>query len=216
MRKLAVVTLLTDPAWHPLADVTLPTHRAYAMRIGAELIVLDRKIYPHPHYDKWQLAELFDNFERVLFLDADTIVRRDCPDLFICVEPDRVGGENELLTWPDHADGLREFVRRMGLPPLPGIPYYLNSGVLVASRCHRDLFRPPERVLADLAWPEQHHLNARLIGEHVPVCLLPQSFNDRHRGPGYHRTSFVLHYSLMGIGERIAAARADLAAWAAM
>jgi hypothetical protein len=216
MTKRAVVTLLTDPAWRPLAEITLPTHRAYAERIGADPIVLDRRLYSHPHHDKWQLAELFDTYERIVYLDADTVVRRDCPDLFLWVPPECFAGENELLTWPDHANGLRDFVQQMGFPPLAEIPYYVNGGVFVASRRHREMFRPPEQVLAHLPWPEQHHLNARLLAARVPVLLLPRAFNDRQRAPGYLRWSFVLHYSVMGLDERIAAARADLAAWAAM
>ncbi len=211
--RLAVVTLHTGTAYADLAAVTTPTHADYARRCGADFIVLDRDLGGHPHYNKWQIEPLFDTYSRILYLDADTIIRPDTPDLFALVPPERFAGEDELLTWPDHARGLREFVDRMGLDPLPSVPFYVNGGVTLASRCHRNVFRPPERVLADLPWPEQHHLNARLIGERVPMMLLPEQWNDRHGRPGWQRTTFVRHYSVRPLPERVRVAAADLAGW---
>lgn len=215
MAKRAVVTLHTDPSWTPLTDLTLPTHRAYADRVGADYVVLSKRSYAHRHYDKWHLEPLFDTYDRILYLDADTIVRPDTPNLFVSVPSDRLAGENELLTH-DHSDGLNDFVQQMDMPALPSVPFYVNGGVFLASKCHRHIFRPPERVLAHLPWPEQHHLNVRLIGEGVPMCLLPQAFNDRHRQGDYLRNSFVLHYSVTDMEGRIAAVKRDLAAWEQM
>src|SRR5229473_6415037 len=212
MEKLAVVTLVTSLEWRQLATITLPSQRYYAERLGAEFVVLDKCLYPHPQYDKWQLYDLLACHDRVLFLDADTIVRPDCPDLFVCVPPEFVGGENELLSFPGQREHLERFCQRLGIGPLP-CPFYLNSGVFVASARHRELFSKPEAVPCDLPWPEQNHFNARLIGERYPVCFLPAAFNDRHRQGDYLRRSFILHYSCMSNQERMDAARHDLASW---
>jgi hypothetical protein len=212
MEKLAVVTLVTSPEWRQLATITLPSQRYYAERLGADFVVLDRRVYPHPHYDKWQIADLLACYDRVLYLDADLIVRPDCPDLFVTVPPEYVGGENELLSFPRVAQELARFCQRLGIGPLP-CPFYLNAGLFLASARHRHLFRPPEAVPADLPWPEQSHFNARLIGERCPVCFLPPAFNDRHRRGDYLRRSFVLHYSCMSNRERIDAIQRDLDGW---
>ena len=221
MDKVAVATLLTSPAdapldvaagWTALAAVTVPTHAEYARRVGADQVTLGRRVYGHPQYDKWQLADLFDRYDRVLFVDLDAVVRPDTPDLFAMVPPERFAGENELLTYPPQAGHVEAFARRLGVA-CPPVRYYVNTGVFLASRVHRGLFRPPELVPADLPWPEQTHLNLRLLSERVPVHLLPQAFNERHRKGDYRRGSFVLHYSMTGNAERVAAARADLAAW---
>jgi predicted O-methyltransferase YrrM len=212
VEKLAVVTLVTSPEWQQLAAITLPSQRHYAARLGADFVVLDRRVYPHPHYDKWQLYDLLAGYDRVLYLDADMIVRPDCPDLFVCVPPDYVGGENELLSCPGQAQELERFCQRLGIGPLP-CPFYLNCGLFVVSARHRELFRQPEAVPTDLPWPEQSHFNARLIGERYAVCYLPPAFNDRHRQGDYLRRSFILHYSCTGYQERIDAIRRDLDAW---
>lgn len=214
--RVAVATLVNDPSWAALAAVTLPTHRAYADRCGAEFVVMDERHPDHPHYAKWAVRDLFARYDRVLFLDADAIVRRDTPDLFALVEPDRLAGENELLTWPDHGPQLQAWAARMGLPVPPRVPFYLNTGVFLAARRHAGLFRPPEVVDPGHGFPEQHHFNVRVLAERVPVQTLPEAFNDRHRRPGYLRGSFVLHYSVTAMDERVRRATADLAGWEEM
>jgi len=212
MEKVAIVTLVTNQEWAKLAEITLPSQREYARRLGAEFIVLDKCVYPHPHYDKWQIFGLLEDYDRVIYMDADIVVRPDCPDLFVMVPPEYFAGENELLSFPGQAQHLARFLSLMGMPPIP-CPYYINGGLLVASKAHRKVFRPPERILMDIPWPEQNHFNARLIGERVPVATLDRSFNDRHREPGYLRRSYILHYSVTPLQQRIEAAQRDLAEW---
>jgi tetratricopeptide (TPR) repeat protein len=213
--KLAVVTLVTTSEFERLAETTLQTQRHYANRVNADMVVLKKRLYPHPHYDKWQLYDLLTDYDRTLFLDADIIVRPDCPDLFAMVPSDHVAGENELLSFPAQEKYLNDFLEAAGMHWLP-CPFYLNGGVILASRIHRDIFRPPEVVLEQIPWPEQSHLNARLIGEGVPVHFLPPEFNDRHRRAQYLRKSYLLHYSVIPVEEKIKRAKRDLSRWTAM
>jgi hypothetical protein len=210
--KVAVVTLATTPEFEKLAETTFPSQLRYALRIKADSVVLKKRVYSHPHYDKWQLYDLLAHYDRIVFLDADTIVRPDCPNLFSMVPESHFAGENELVSFPGQRENLKAFLQAAGMSPL-ACPYYLNGGVIVASKQHRDIFRPPEVVLLDVPWPEQSHLNARLIGENVPVKFLSSAFNDRHRRNSYHRSSFILHYSVMPINKRIESAKRDLEEW---
>jgi hypothetical protein len=212
MASIALVTLVTQPSFRAVAALTSLSQRKYASRLNADYIVLERSIFPHPHYDKWQIADVLKDYKRVIYLDADVIVRPDCPDLFVVVPPDEVGGENELLTYPQQAEHFTTFAKRLGLVSL-GCPFYLNAGVLVVSACHRSLFREPEEVFMDLPWPEQTHFNVRLQQERVAVCSLAECFNDRHRRSGYLRNSYVLHYSCMDNKSRLVAAQRDLEDW---
>jgi hypothetical protein len=212
MKSNAVVTLVTTPEWDALARVTLPSQRHYAARIGADFVILDKRIHAHPHYDKWQIYDLFDTYDRILYLDADMIVRQDCPNLFNCVPHDAVGGENELKSCPAQAQQLERFCERVGIGSLP-CPFYINGGMFLASANHREVFRKPEVVVSDLPWPEQSHFNARLIGEKHKVFLLPSCFNDRHRQGDYLWRSYILHYSCMSHQARVDAATRDLASW---
>ena len=144
MEKLAIVTLVTSPQWQQLAETTLPSQRRYAARLGADFVILDKQVYSHPHYDKWQLYDLFPTYDRLIYFDADLIVRADCPDLFVCVPPEAVGGENELLSCPAKAQQLARFCQRLGIGPLQ-CPFYLNGGMFVASAAIARCFVRPKQ-----------------------------------------------------------------------
>jgi lipopolysaccharide biosynthesis glycosyltransferase len=44
------------------------------------------------------MAKYFDTYDRILFLDADILVRDDCPNLFDLVDVDRVAAYDEGST----------------------------------------------------------------------------------------------------------------------
>ncbi len=209
---MAIVTLVTGPEWANLAEITLPSQREYAERLGVDFIVLKQRAFSHPGYDKWQIAELFDRYARLIYIDADIIIRPDCPDLFALVLPECVGGENELQSFPERAQHLSRFSEQLGLVPI-SCPFYLNAGLFVVSNNHRSLFRTPELVPKGIPRAEQSHFNYRLISERVPIRILSPEFNDRRREAGYLQKSFILHYSVMPIAQKIEHAQRDLAAW---
>jgi hypothetical protein len=217
-RKYAVVTLCIGETTRELATLTQPSQRAYAARIGAEFIEITESkpqyaYHEFLHYNKWQIFNLFERFERIIYLDVDLLVRPDCPNLFDLVPESHIGGENELLSYRDQAIHLRSWYEAMGLPPVE-CHRYLNAGVFVASRCHRDLFKPPEKIVdSDRSWREQNHFNYRLLVSKTPVTELPQSFNDRHRPQEYLQNSYVLHYASMEETERRIQIKHDIAAW---
>jgi lipopolysaccharide biosynthesis glycosyltransferase len=211
----AVVTQVIGDRWRQLAEVTLPTHKAYADRLGAALVVFTRSRFPTcVPYDKYQLYHVLSLYDRAIFLDADTIVRPDCPNLFIQVPEPCVGGFNELAEHAQQKEHLERFCQELGIAPLP-CPHYLNTGVLVVSAAHRELFADPERVPAHLPWPDQTHLNVRLLSHRVPVHFLPWNYNcmHAHQCGNYLRESFIIHYSVRDMDRRRHEAQRDLAAW---
>lgn len=210
--KLAVVTLVTSPEWKKLADLTMPSQRHYARRVGADFLVIDKRSHGHPHYDKWHLFDVLADYRRVVYFDADIIVRPDCPNLFVSVDEEQLGAANELVRHPWLKKSFDQFCRRLGVGPMP-ISFYVNAGMFVASARHRSLFRPPEAVFADLPWPEQSHFNVRLMAEKVPLCFLPHCFNDSYREGDYLRQSYILHYAGMPHDKRFQAVRDDLDGW---
>lgn len=215
----AVVTVVIGEEWRKVAEVTVPTHKAYAERLGATFLAVTRPLRPASEaaYEKWRLYHALSLFDRAVFLDADALVRHDCPDLFLAVPPDCVGGFDELPGHPAQARHLADFCAAAGLPS-PPCTHYLNTGVMVLSACHRDLFAEPESVPAGVPWPEQSHFNARLLARRVPTCCLPWQFNCMHamQQGDYLRHAFVVHYSVRDMAQRRAEAARDLSAWAEM
>ena len=205
-----------------MAKVTHPTMRAYADRIGAEFVVIgDQKLSALPYFEKFRIGGLLDEFDRILFLDTDTIVRHDCPSLFGVVPQDKLGMYGEgFMASPEeqkvHAGilgaALREYYGK-GLPASWKNEFY-NTGVVVASRCHKGLFRPPEKEVRIEYW-DQALLNARLVMEGVAVHDIGYLFNRMYyvdKVVKYHRLhSYIVHYA--GIPNFLGTAKRDLEIW---
>jgi hypothetical protein len=66
-----------------LCKITIPTIEAYANKIGAEFqIIAERKFPEWPvTYEKMQLYELAERSEWTIFIDADTVIRPEMPDI---------------------------------------------------------------------------------------------------------------------------------------
>ena len=63
-----------------MAEVSHPTLKAYAERIGAEFVVLsdeDAARHSTPHWAKLKLGDLLNRYDRIIYLDTDILVRED-------------------------------------------------------------------------------------------------------------------------------------------
>lgn len=194
----AVVTLSIGERSQRIAEITHPTLRAYADRIGADFVVIDEPLISSssPHYEKFQLFSLLNTYERIIYLDADLVVRKDCPNLFEEVPPNRLGVFNEGA-FTDRLDAMRNIVRDTGEEIEKWDGQYYNTGVMVVSRIHKFLFEHP--VLEVSNFYEQSYLNLRIIRTKTKVHELEYKFNRMtcmDKLLGEHRlASYIVHYA---------------------
>ena len=175
----AVVTVCIGPFFERLAEMTHPLMAAYAARIGAEFVVIDRlaKGRRYPHFEKFRMRQMLEEeHERIVYVDTDALVRNDCPDLFKLVAEDSVGAFRES----DHASRHGVLAGDaahygMAVPITPSTPYY-NTGVMVLSRCHAGALVPPEREESRAYW-EQTYLNLLFLKNGLRMHDLPCAFN---------------------------------------
>ena len=225
------------------AHLTVPYIRAYAERIGADFILVDTlSIFPDSTscmaaaWEKFRYYDYLARYTRVLFIDADILVRKDCPNLFDIVEPDKIGMVNEITSARQWGNLLRpraeisfpsvERMERVAAfyhtdpPDLRwSLDHHYNSGVIVASQCHRDFFAPPERKYVEGTPWDQSVVNLRL-GTRAGIAVqdLPYTFNHTRypaiRTPVPRRNSYLLHYNVAP--KTVAAIAADIEAWKKM
>jgi hypothetical protein len=131
------------------AKITLPLIKQYAQKCDADFMVLSHEppIWTEdhkPHYRILEVANLLDQYERVLHLDSDVLINKNCPNLFDVVAPDMVG-----IIYEDK--GSREADRRYKIQQLQNqwgdIGWregYTNAGTFVVSREHKNIFAPHE------------------------------------------------------------------------
>ncbi len=197
--KKAVVTVTIGPKFDALARMAHPTLKAYADKIDADFIVLSDVLEcGKPHWSKFLLYDLLPDYDRIIYLDSDLIVRDDCPDLTELVPPEKLGIFNEGH-FTERMESLREAVMayKEEIPKWDGRSYY-NTGVMVLSKKHRTLFKLPE-VLHDLGMFEQGYINLKIIKDDWDVFELPYGYNrmtcmDDLTGDPRHN-SYIVHYA---------------------
>lgn len=124
-----------------------------------------------------------EHFDRVIFLDADTIVSPTCPSLFDIVPTGWLGAMDEAV----HLGKGQEFFQ--GLLRSACNEYgqcqpvkcknvqWINSGVMVVDKKHRHLFLPPKQLAPEDVYGDQSYLNVQLMTSCTRVFALDLSYN---------------------------------------
>ncbi len=201
-KQNAILTIAVGP-YLKVWEKTKSYFEAYADKVNADLIVIqdfDSGEFPSPHWLKLAIHHfLHKQYSRLIYFDADMIIRPDCPDLFEIVPEEKLGIFNEGKFVP-RAIALHEAKLKLGdLPEWDGMSYY-NTGVMVISQDHRHIFAPIEKIPhLRFAFGEQTFLNHRIIQGKVPIAELDYRFNRMslmNKWLGVSRLdSFVVHYA---------------------
>lgn len=199
--KKAIVTITIGDFYSRLAKLTHPLIEQYAKKVGADFVVLRESKHKYPHYAKCDLMDMFDQYDRILYIDTDIIVRPDSPDLFKEVHPEKFGIFEEGRFTP-RTQGFLEYIGYYGIkPPKSYGGAYYNTGVFLASKKHRKVFRKPAGY--DNHFYEQSYLNMNLLIDDVEVQGLSYRFNRMCAldvPTGEHRlASYFVHYAGLNI-----------------
>lgn len=165
-----VLTICIGEHFQSIAAITHQSISNYAKKIEADFMVITDQKHSSPVWDKFRIYDLLNDYERILYLDTDILIKRDCPDLFKIVPKDMFGAFNEG----------KYFDRKY--------PDYYNAGVMVIPRCERDIFIKPEVEQNDInTLREQDFINDRIQSTFCQVYELSHKFNkmDFILAPGY-------------------------------
>jgi len=193
-----VLTICHGDMFKRFSEYTHPTIKAYANKISADFkVISEQKISESIiHWEKFQIFDLLNDYERILFVDTDVLIREDCPNIFDIVPTDKLGMFNEA-PWTNRSQELMIDcckIYDVKLPDWNG--KYYNSGVMVVSRRHKYLFRKPELEYSSFC--EQTYLNMKIAQEKIEMFELDYKYN---RMPcmdvlGEERfASYVIHYA---------------------
>jgi len=238
--KRVVVTSIIGAAHTKLAEVTLPTIRAWASSMGADVKVLEAVLPEHAgqtgHWAKFAIHGLLDVYEEALWLDADIVASPRAPDIF-----EATGGA--LAAYPEgdvveRAGQFKEYYRLLRGHALTFGKQirYFNSGVMVIPREARDIYKVPaleeielttklKREHPDRFFFDQNLLNARIMETTHRIVPLSNRWNFMQvpsEAAGDHwekRTEIahLIHYAgllaCMEPDQVLDLARADLRKW---
>lgn len=211
MTSKAIVTIVEGERYQKIWERTEPYFVKYADKCGAELIVMHNEglNVPSAHWLKFGIYDLLKKeFDRIAFMDADMIIRDDCPSLFDVVPEDQFGIFNEGEYTP-RAMCIREVqkVFNVDIKNWDGVTYY-NTGVFVCSKQHRFIFNIAEQIKPlRNAFGEQTYLNMKIMANPNQVKVFPLSYKfnrlsimDRILGMT-RLDSYIIHYA--GDGDKL-------------
>jgi len=141
-----LITTRADEGIKDMTDITHPIIKKYAERVGADFLVLSHKPPSdsgdnRPHYRILKHFELHEQYDRILHLDSDMIVLPDCPNLFEAVPYEKIGTvlEDKGSRRTARRQVIQQIQQKFG--PLGWREEYINTGLLLTSKCHRDIFQ---------------------------------------------------------------------------
>uniref|UniRef100_A0A6M3L0H7 Putative glycosyltransferase n=1 Tax=viral metagenome TaxID=1070528 RepID=A0A6M3L0H7_9ZZZZ len=180
--KRLVVTLAIGDDAEKMLDVARDSMVGYAKKVDADFLVIDKEIVSGKfvNIEKFQMRELLDNYDRILYLDVDILVHPDCPDLFLIVPIDYVAAvpDSHDAKW-GNLNRFSEIVSsQKALGNVGWNSGYFNSGVLIFSKKHVGLFDDPHaRERFDSQFRDQSVLNYNLQKHKYKFMPLERVFN---------------------------------------
>ena len=137
--KLLVVTR-ADENVTAYTRYTHPILKVFAEKWNADFKVLDSSCGP-VFQRKLALYELFESYDRVLHMDSDIVINRDCPNIFDMIPSDYIGlvFEDKGSRLKNRRDRIKQVKRALG-DIEHWVEGYFNMGFFVVSSIHQEMF----------------------------------------------------------------------------
>lgn len=193
-----VLTISIGNHYKNISEYTLPSIERYAKKIGADFINITEhnRDFITQKWNKFYIHELLNEYKRILYLDIDILIREDCPNLFEIVPINKLGMFNEGRYTP-RLEFLEQASEYYNEPLSKWNGRFYNSGVMLVSRIHKQLFKLPKGV--DFVETDQPYLNLRITNDNIEMFDLDYKFNrmdllDKFCGIS-RLDSYIVHYA---------------------
>ena len=153
----AIVTIKIGERAEKIAALTGKAMRAYARKICADLVEITNPVCGSAHWAKVEIFDLFEIYDRVLYLDNDILITPKAPNIFDHVPDTHIGALLESQ-FTDREAVMNEYLSGMHYSWNP-IPFkYLNTGVLVIPDRWRRVFESPgeEEIKRNIQFKKDH------------------------------------------------------------
>lgn len=198
--KKAIVTISIGELYSKISNITHPSIRAYAEKVGADFLIIDKTDYPFPHYAKCHLKDILSKYDRIAYIDSDIIISPIAPNIFDIVPEDKLGLFEEGK-FGGRYEAFIQYLSQYNI--VPDKVSYFNTGVIVASKIHKEIFRTPFKF--ENHFFEQTYLNMNILTSGFDVHFLSYKFNRTtvaDKRTGEHRlSSYFIHYA--GLSDRM-------------
>lgn len=182
--------------------------KRYADKIGVDFCYEHSEKKPrYPLFEKFKIKKFLQNYDQVLFLDCDILIRPDSPDIFSLVPKGHFAALNEGSLCNEE-ELLARWILVEKVSKVIGVPVvnfdmtrqYYNGGVFMIDKSHENIFEIPQADSFMLeVTSEQNTMNVRIHDEKHKTFDLPIEYNympwrwsKNHLQDGY-----FIHYAGM-------------------
>lgn len=183
MNKYALITLCVGDDYKSMIDLISPRMKKYAEKYMLDFEIITNKVQEHPAYNKLQLLNYIDKYSRILFLDADVIIRNDAPNIFEVVPENHLGIFNEeyLKICNCGQETIDEY-NKLNLTQSKYNGNYYNTGVMIfdkniALKIFDQNYKTTNEFFAD-----QGYINYMIQLYNVPCYDIGYKFNGLNHG----------------------------------
>ena len=211
MKKLIITR--SDNTIKHMTDITLPIMKDYAKKCGADFKILSHtpkiKTYDNkPHYRILEVYNLLSEYDRVLCLDCDMLITKNCPDIFKVVPEDMIGSiyEDKGSRKGDRLSRINQIQRSFGDVGWRG--NYTNAGTFILSKEHRDIFLPVNGKYWNDRGSVDVHLSYNIHKYGFKVYELEYKWNhmtmfsELWNNNANRFDSYIIHYAGRGIFDK--------------
>lgn len=155
-RTRAIVTVANGTRFVEMLRLTRPLMQAYADRVNADLIDLDNDTESWGPMEKFRTWHFAQQYDEVLFVDADCVIKPECPDLFSMYTQSIVAHDDwSRLYKTDWLERERATVASKAGISIEHTAQCLNSGVVLSRRSSADIWKRPEADIGTSHCAEQ-------------------------------------------------------------
>lgn len=230
MNKQAIVTVAIGDQGRAWLKIAAPFFEHYAKKTAAAFIIIKQGKYGYlglnmPGLEKFQMYEMLNQYDRIMYIDCDIIIRPDTPNLFEKVPKTHIGAVYDnvnnvaklMINDTLELDRLQEMeIVQKVVGDIGWKEGYINTGVIVLSSIHKQIFfNPQDRCLFRSRFQDQTLINYNIQRYGYPIYKLLSEYNAMevngytiqptnriypHKFPGNNKTSaYIMHFA--GEGE---------------
>lgn len=185
MTKLAIATLVVGKFHEDIFEITKPYFERYCQKLGIDFIVIhtERINGYAANLEKFQLYDYYDKYDRIAFIDCDVLIHPESPDIFSIVPSEFIGAvydnrhNDPNMLHERNMEEINEVQNKLG--KIDGWKTeYVNSGVLITSKCHRNIFTNAEyRTRFESRYKDQTLINWNIHKHGYFIYRLESKFN---------------------------------------
>jgi lipopolysaccharide biosynthesis glycosyltransferase len=144
-----LIATRADGKINQITKNTIPLIEKYAEFCDADFKILDQEppiwtteVPPRPHYRIMEFYNFFNDYDRILSIDCDLLLNKNCPNIFEEVPYEFVGSIYEDVgNSANHRRGQIKLIQEM-YGDVGWTEGYINTGFAIFSRIHKDIFQP--------------------------------------------------------------------------